>query len=143
MSVSMDTSVLHRYDFIGFKSSLRLRFPYSASSYPFYPNKSSCLPSKTPPAEPYTKLLLPPATRAVPTHSPTKHATLLLDTFHEHHTLKALLSDLQKRDSCPLLLLKDHGDWNRDHFWVVVKFLREASRSHEILKVLLVSKILD
>lgn len=136
-SVSMETCVLHCYDYIGFKSALRLRhrhrhrlrhrlrYPYSSASNHFELNKISCI---------YPKLLL---LCAVPSHSPTKHATLLLDTFHQHHTLKSLLSHLHKKDFCPFKLLQHQGDWKRDHFWVVVKFLSQASRSHQILKVLL------
>lgn len=40
------------------------------------------------------------------------------------------------RGSCPLRLLRDDGYWNRDQFWAVVDFLRHASRSHQILRVL-------
>ncbi|KAG7025298.1 Pentatricopeptide repeat-containing protein, chloroplastic, partial [Cucurbita argyrosperma subsp. argyrosperma] len=132
----METCVLHCcYDPFRLRSK-HPSSPHPSSPHPFDLNKgSSCLSSRIPLPEPYTKLLLSLPTRAVPTHSPTKHATLLVDTFHEHHTLKALLSDLQKRGSCPLLLLRQHGDWNRDHFWLVVKFLRNASRSHEVLKL--------
>ncbi|XP_022150398.1 pentatricopeptide repeat-containing protein At4g14190, chloroplastic [Momordica charantia] len=132
----METCVLHGYDSIGCGSKLafRLQFPYysSSSSYPFYLNKIRCVPSKNPTPQPLLSLT---TSCAVPTHSPTKHATLLLDTFHQHHALKTLLSHLHKTDSCPLLLLTHHGDWSTDHFWVVVKFLTQASRSHQLLKL--------
>ncbi|PON95521.1 Pentatricopeptide repeat [Trema orientale] len=67
--------------------------------------------------------------------SSTEHTTLLVDTFHEHRMLKSLLRRLSKMGSCPLRLLRQDGDWTKDHFWAVVAFLRHHSRSMEILQV--------
>ncbi|KAF7837060.1 pentatricopeptide repeat-containing protein [Senna tora] len=64
-----------------------------------------------------------------------KHKTLLVETYHEHRRLKTLLQKLQKRHSSPLQILSEDGDWSKDHFWTVVRFLKHASRSKEILQV--------
>ncbi|KAK6279330.1 hypothetical protein POUND7_019597 [Theobroma cacao] len=63
------------------------------------------------------------------------HTALLVETYHHHRRLKALLERLEKDDSCPLQMLRDDGDWTKDIFWVVIRFLRRASRSNEILQV--------
>ncbi|XVE81219.1 hypothetical protein DITRI_Ditri15bG0045300 [Diplodiscus trichospermus] len=63
------------------------------------------------------------------------HTTLLVETYHHHRRLKALLERLEKRDACPLQILRDDGDWTKDNFWAVIRFLRHASRSSEILQV--------
>ena len=71
-----------------------------------------------------------------PQGSSTEHTTLLVETFHEHRRLKSLLKRLSKAGSCPLRLLREDGDWSKEHFWAVVRFLRHASRFEEILQVL-------
>ncbi|XP_022722517.1 pentatricopeptide repeat-containing protein At4g14190, chloroplastic-like isoform X2 [Durio zibethinus] len=63
------------------------------------------------------------------------HTTLLVETYHHHRRLKGLLERLEKEDSCPLQILGDDGDWTKDTFWAVIRFLRHASRSNEILQV--------
>ncbi|XP_050238614.1 pentatricopeptide repeat-containing protein At4g14190, chloroplastic-like [Mercurialis annua] len=65
----------------------------------------------------------------------TKHKTLLVESFHEHQRFKELLARLNKKGSCPLLMLEEDGDWSKDHFWTVIRFLRQCSRSDEILQV--------
>ncbi|KAF8014157.1 hypothetical protein BT93_H0103 [Corymbia citriodora subsp. variegata] len=70
-----------------------------------------------------------------PRCSSTQHRALLVEAFHEHQRLNSLLQRLGEEGSCPLRMLEDDGDWTRDQFWAVVKSLRHASRSHEILKV--------
>lgn len=82
--------------------------------------------------------LCPP--RISPNHtfsqtSSLHHKTLLLDTYHHHRTLKFLLKRLQKQDSSPLHVLQEDGDWSNDHFWVVIRFLRHASRAKQIPQV--------
>ncbi|EEF46020.1 pentatricopeptide repeat-containing protein, putative [Ricinus communis] len=64
-----------------------------------------------------------------------KHNTLLVESYHEHQRLKALLARLNKKGSCPLQMLQDDADWSKDHFWAVIRFLRHSSRSDEILQV--------
>lgn len=48
-----------------------------------------------------------------------------------------MLKKLGKKDSCPLQLLREDGDWSKEHFWAVVEFLKHASRFDEILQVIL------
>ncbi|XP_061338692.1 pentatricopeptide repeat-containing protein At4g14190, chloroplastic [Gastrolobium bilobum] len=69
------------------------------------------------------------------TVSDSKHTTLLVETYHVHHSLRILLAKLQKEDSCPLRILTEDGDWSKDHFWAVVRFLKKASRFTEIVQV--------
>ncbi|XP_028759560.1 pentatricopeptide repeat-containing protein At4g14190, chloroplastic [Neltuma alba] len=64
-----------------------------------------------------------------------QHKTLLVETYHEHRILKSLLRKLQQQDSSPLRILEEDGDWSKDQFWAVVRFLKHASRSKEILQV--------
>lgn len=40
-----------------------------------------------------------------------------------------------EKDSCPVQLLRDYGDWTKDQFWAVVRFLTHASRSKEIFQL--------
>lgn len=68
--------------------------------------------------------------------SSTEHTTLLVETFHEHRKFKTLLKRLSKNDSCPMRLLREDGDWSKEHFWAVVRFLRHGSRTKEIVQVL-------
>ncbi|KAK4266586.1 hypothetical protein QN277_027482 [Acacia crassicarpa] len=64
-----------------------------------------------------------------------QHKTLLVETYHEHRILKSLLRKLHKQDSSPLHILQQDGDWSKDQFWSVVRFLKHAARSKEILQV--------
>ncbi|XP_024028541.1 pentatricopeptide repeat-containing protein At4g14190, chloroplastic [Morus notabilis] len=68
-------------------------------------------------------------------NSSTEHTTLLVETFHEHRKFKTLLKRLSKNDSCPMRLLREDGDWCKEHFWAVVRFLRHGSRTKEIVQV--------
>ena len=77
---------------------------------------------------------LRPSPPAPHSSSSKTHTTLLVETYHHHRRLKALLERLEK-DSCPLQILRDDGDWTKDNFWAVIRFLRHASRSNEILQV--------
>ncbi|TKY47802.1 Pentatricopeptide repeat-containing protein [Spatholobus suberectus] len=69
------------------------------------------------------------------TVSDPKHTTLLVETYHLHDSLRALLAKLEKEDSHPLHIIAEDGDWSKDHFWAVVRFLKNASRFTEILQV--------
>jgi hypothetical protein len=72
-----------------------------------------------------------------PAHSNgTRYTTLPVETSYEHQKIRDLLEKLGKKNACPLLILRDDGDWTKDQFWAVVRFLKHASRSHEILQVL-------
>ncbi|GMP78184.1 hypothetical protein CsSME_00034224 [Camellia sinensis var. sinensis] len=64
-----------------------------------------------------------------------KQTTPFVDTFHENMDLKTLLEKLKKRGSDPLQILKDDGDWTKDHFWAVLRFLLESSRSKDVPQV--------
>lgn len=63
--------------------------------------------------------------------------SLLLSDSHHHHQrfLSSLLRRLDRPGSCPLRLLQEDGDWSKDHFWAVIRFLRHSSRLHDILPV--------
>ncbi|KAB2021369.1 hypothetical protein ES319_D07G134500v1 [Gossypium barbadense] len=63
------------------------------------------------------------------------HTTLLVETYHQHRRLRALIEKLEKEGSCPMQILGDDGDWTKNDFWAAVKFLRHAFRSNEILQV--------
>ncbi|KAK7256302.1 hypothetical protein RIF29_29743 [Crotalaria pallida] len=67
--------------------------------------------------------------------SDSKHTTLLVETYHLHHSLRILLQKLDNQHSNPLRILIQDGDWSKDHFWAVVKFLQNASRFSEIVQV--------
>ncbi|KAK7311437.1 hypothetical protein RJT34_09575 [Clitoria ternatea] len=69
------------------------------------------------------------------TVSDSKHTTLLVETYHLHHSLRTLLAKLDKEGSCPLHILSQDGDWSKDQFWAVVRFLKNASRFTEIVQV--------
>ncbi|KAG4111242.1 hypothetical protein ERO13_D13G096925v2, partial [Gossypium hirsutum] len=63
------------------------------------------------------------------------HTTLLVETYHQHRRLKALIEKSEKEGSCPMQILGDDGDWTKNDFWTAVKFLRHAFRSNEILQL--------
>ncbi|XP_014521738.1 pentatricopeptide repeat-containing protein At4g14190, chloroplastic [Vigna radiata var. radiata] len=69
------------------------------------------------------------------TVSDTKHRTLLVETYHHHGSLRALLVKLEREDSNPVNILAQDGDWSKDHFWAAVRFLKHATRFAEILQV--------
>lgn len=64
-----------------------------------------------------------------------QHRDLLLDTFHQNHRLRKLLSDLSDKDSDPLRLLEKYEDWDANQFWLVATFLVENNRVDEVLQV--------
>ncbi|VVB01208.1 unnamed protein product [Arabis nemorensis] len=65
----------------------------------------------------------------------TQPTSLLLSGSFNHRFLSSLLRRLGIPGSCPLRLLQEDGDWSKDHFWAVIRFLRHSSRLHEILPV--------
>lgn len=65
----------------------------------------------------------------------TKHTTLLVESYHEHQALNALIQRLNRIVSCPFQILQHDGDWTKDHFWAVIKFLKNSSRSKQIHQV--------
>ncbi|KAG4158201.1 hypothetical protein ERO13_D02G105900v2 [Gossypium hirsutum] len=52
------------------------------------------------------------------------HTTLLVETYHQHRRLRALIEKLVKEGSCPMQILGDDGDWTKNDFWAAVKFFR-------------------
>ncbi|KAG9446019.1 hypothetical protein H6P81_012147 [Aristolochia fimbriata] len=70
-----------------------------------------------------------------PLNLSAKHTTLLVDSFHQNQSLRDLLAKLRRKGSDPLQLLKDEGDWNKQHFWAVMKYLKETFRMKEALQV--------
>ncbi|KAG4975461.1 hypothetical protein JHK84_032585 [Glycine max] len=64
-----------------------------------------------------------------------KHTTLLVETYHLHHSLRALLAKLENEYSNPLHMLAEDADWSKDHFWAVVRFLKSSSNFTHILQV--------
>ena len=100
---------------------------------------------KTPTQKPSSKLLTHPRLcsthQSIPHHAnpqdtPSDHTTLLVESFHQHRMLNALREKLQKKGSCPLQILQEDGDWSKDRFWAVVRYLKLSSRSTDILQVL-------
>uniref|UniRef100_A0A1J3IK26 Pentatricopeptide repeat-containing protein, chloroplastic n=1 Tax=Noccaea caerulescens TaxID=107243 RepID=A0A1J3IK26_NOCCA len=74
----------------------------------------------------------------------TQTSSLLVDSYNHHHRfLNSLLRRLDRPGSCPLLLLQEDGDWSKDHFWAVIRFLRQSSRLHDLLPVFDAWKNLD
>lgn len=73
---------------------------------------------------------------ALDNNDSTIHTTLLVESYHEHQSLNALIQRLKKKDSCPLQILQHDEDWSKDHFWLVINFLKNSSRSNQILQVL-------
>ncbi|XP_075653204.1 pentatricopeptide repeat-containing protein At4g14190, chloroplastic [Castanea sativa] len=72
-----------------------------------------------------------------PPSNGTRHTSLLVEkyNYNEHQRLRDLLEKLSNTNSCPLQILTDYGDWTKEQFWVVIKFLIHASRSLEVLQV--------
>ncbi|KAL1219284.1 Pentatricopeptide repeat-containing protein [Cardamine amara subsp. amara] len=70
--------------------------------------------------------------------------SLLSDRYHHNHRFQnSLLRRLNRPGSCPLRLLQEDGDWSKDRFWSVIRFLRNSSRLHEILPVFYVWKNIE
>ncbi|XP_010440519.1 PREDICTED: pentatricopeptide repeat-containing protein At4g14190, chloroplastic-like [Camelina sativa] len=65
----------------------------------------------------------------------TQPTSLLSDDYNHHRFVSSLTRRLGRPGSCPLRLLQEDGDWRKDHFWAVIRFLRHSSRLHEILPV--------
>ncbi|KAK8313836.1 hypothetical protein V6Z12_D01G135900 [Gossypium hirsutum] len=67
--------------------------------------------------------------------SSKSHTMLLVETYHQHRRLMALIEKPENEGSCPMQILGDDGDWTKNDFWATVKFLKHAFRSNEILQV--------
>ncbi|KAJ0034746.1 hypothetical protein Pint_25601 [Pistacia integerrima] len=81
----------------------------------------------------YKALTTKPITYSL--HNSTKHTTLLVETYHQHQALKALIQRLNNKRSGPLKILQLDGDWTKPHFWAVIRFLQTSSRSTLIPQV--------
>ncbi|KAI5350140.1 hypothetical protein L3X38_003031 [Prunus dulcis] len=121
------------------KIALTWKINHGTSSFFFFPKTLTTKPSCK--AGPFTSSLrsaqrLPSPLRpdVAPDSSSTKHTTLLVETFHEHQRLKALLQKLIN-GSCPLQLLGEDGDWTKDQFWAAIRFLKRTFRFNEILQL--------
>lgn len=68
--------------------------------------------------------------------NPSKHKTLLAETSHENERLGVLIQKLNNKASSPLQTLSEDGDWSKQQFWAVIRFLKRTSRSGEILQVI-------
>ncbi|CAN6869435.1 unnamed protein product [Brassica oleracea var. botrytis] len=56
--------------------------------------------------------------------------------IHQNRFLSSLPRRLSHPGSCPQRLLQEDGDWSKDQFFAVIRFLlRHSSRLHEILPV--------
>ncbi|KAJ0968277.1 hypothetical protein J5N97_025194 [Dioscorea zingiberensis] len=64
-----------------------------------------------------------------------RHRALLVEVYHQTNSLKTLLAELSKKNSCPVRLLEKDGDWARDQLWAAVRFLIREGRSAEALQV--------
>ncbi|KAI3997743.1 hypothetical protein MKX01_007630 [Papaver californicum] len=49
--------------------------------------------------------------------------------------LKDLVIKLNQEESNPLQILRDEGDWSKEEFWTVIRFLKETCQYDEILQV--------
>ncbi|TYI97336.1 hypothetical protein E1A91_D01G136900v1 [Gossypium mustelinum] len=67
--------------------------------------------------------------------SSKSHTMLLVETYHQHRRLMALIEKPENEGSCPMQILGDDGDWTKNDFWAAVKFFKHAFRSNEILQV--------
>ncbi|KAL8262889.1 hypothetical protein R6Q59_024238 [Mikania micrantha] len=58
------------------------------------------------------------------------------DDLRRYWNLKrTLFEKLRHKDSDPVQILEDDGDWSKELFWAVVGFLIQTSRSNDILQV--------
>ncbi|CAH8336211.1 unnamed protein product [Eruca vesicaria subsp. sativa] len=70
--------------------------------------------------------------RSLPLSLDSRQPTSLLS---DNRFLNSLPRRLNHPGSCPLRLLQEDGDWSKDQFFAVIRFLRHSSRLHEILPV--------
>nr|XP_043611038.1 pentatricopeptide repeat-containing protein At4g14190, chloroplastic [Erigeron canadensis] len=67
---------------------------------------------------------------------PHKQNTLQIQDFQQNWTLKrTLFEKLKHKDSNPVQILEQDGDWSKDLFWAVVGFLNQTSKSNHVLQV--------
>ncbi|KAI8005046.1 Pentatricopeptide repeat-containing protein [Camellia lanceoleosa] len=93
----------------------------------FNKNKNNSL-CKTLPIKTHTTL----TNRTSSTNPPSSPLHLKRNSHHHHHQTP---KHLKKRGSDPLQILKDDRDWTKDHFWAVLRFLVQSSRSKEVPQV--------
>lgn len=56
--------------------------------------------------------------------------------FDQNLNLKrGLFEKLKHKESDPVRILEEDGDWSKDLFWAVVGFLNQTSKSNHILQV--------
>lgn len=67
----------------------------------------------------------------------TPQSTFLLSDIHDNRVfLSSLPRRLSHPGSCPLRLLQEDGDWSKDQFFALIRFLLpHSSRLHQILPV--------
>ncbi|KAI7752168.1 hypothetical protein M8C21_022760 [Ambrosia artemisiifolia] len=79
----------------------------------------------------------PPSTH-FPHHktNSNKQNTVQFNDLHRNWNLKRILFEkLNHKDSDPVQILDEDGDWTKELFWAVVGFLNQTSRSNQILRV--------
>ncbi|XP_058093434.1 pentatricopeptide repeat-containing protein At4g14190, chloroplastic [Magnolia sinica] len=67
-----------------------------------------------------------------------QHRALAVESFHRNQSLKALLHKLQSKegsDPLQILLASDGGDWSKEEFWAVIRFLDQTSQLKGALPV--------
>ncbi|KAI3890165.1 hypothetical protein MKW92_037136 [Papaver armeniacum] len=85
----------------------------------------SSLPSPKPYIKPYNQ-----------THDKTQEKDLNSAKLKtQTQKLKDLVNKLNQEESNPLQILRDEGDWSKDEFWTVIRFLKETSQYNQILQV--------
>lgn len=66
--------------------------------------------------------------------------TLQFNHIHRTSNLKrTLFEKLKHKDSDPVQILEEDGDWSKELFWAVVGFLNQTSRSNHVLQVIFCS----
>ncbi|XP_024983420.1 pentatricopeptide repeat-containing protein At4g14190, chloroplastic [Cynara cardunculus var. scolymus] len=65
-----------------------------------------------------------------------KEDTVQFDDLRQNWNLKrSLFEKLKDKDSDPVRILEEDGDWSKELFWAVVGFLNQTSRSNQVLQV--------
>ncbi|KAK9058494.1 hypothetical protein SSX86_023336 [Deinandra increscens subsp. villosa] len=67
---------------------------------------------------------------------PDKQNSLQFDDLHRNwHLKRTLFEKLKHKDSDPVRILEEDGDWSKELFWAVIGFLNQTSRSNQVLQV--------
>ncbi|KAL7618756.1 hypothetical protein Lser_V15G02702 [Lactuca serriola] len=65
-----------------------------------------------------------------------KENSVQFDDLPRNWNLKrSLFEKLKARDSDPVQILEEDGDWSKELFWAAVGFLNQSSRSNQVLQV--------